>query len=139
MTCFFDIGTELGYKVSRSGGGERHAGEESAASFTVQFLKCFGAYPIVAVDVLAEKLGAAKRFGATYTVDASKDDPVAATKSITDGGADKSFECIGNVKTADQIVNATCPGGTAVIVGGLGHKAHYFGRRAKGIIRLDNT
>ncbi len=34
MTCFFDIGTELGYKVSRSGGGERHAGEESAASFT---------------------------------------------------------------------------------------------------------
>jgi len=87
---------------------------------TIQFLKCFGAYPIVAVDVLAEKLEAAKRFGATHTVDASKDDPVAATKSITDGGADKSFECIGNVKTADQIVNATCPGGTAVVAGGLG-------------------
>lgn len=33
MTCVFDIGTELGYKVSHSGGGERHAGEESAASF----------------------------------------------------------------------------------------------------------
>ena len=89
---------------------------------TIQFLKCFGAYPIIAVDVLAEKLEAAKRFGATHTVDASKDDPVAATKSITDGGADKSFECIGNVKTADQIVNATCSGGTAVIVGGLGRR-----------------
>jgi len=89
---------------------------------TIQFLKCFGAYPIVAVDVLAEKLEAAKRFGATHTVDASKDDPVAATKSITDGGVDKSFECIGNVKTADQIVNATCSGGTAVIVGGLGRR-----------------
>ncbi len=86
---------------------------------TIQFLKCFGAYPIVAVDVLSEKLEAAKRFGATHTVDASKEDPVEATKSITDGGVDKSFECIGNVKTADQIVNATCPGGTAVIVGGL--------------------
>jgi S-(hydroxymethyl)glutathione dehydrogenase / alcohol dehydrogenase len=32
---------------------------------------------------------------------------------------DKSFEAIGNVKTADQIVSATAPGGTAVIIGGL--------------------
>lgn len=93
---------------------------------TIQFLKCFGAYPIVAVDLLPEKLEAAKRFGATHTVDASKGDPVEEVKAITDGGADKSFECIGNVKTADQIVNATCPGGTAVIVGGLGQRPITF-------------
>jgi len=86
---------------------------------TIQFLKCFGAYPIVAVDVLEEKLEAAKRFGATHTVNASKDDPVKATREITEGGVDKAFEAIGNRKTADQIVQATRPGGTAVIIGGL--------------------
>jgi len=87
---------------------------------TIQFLKCFGAYPIVAVDVLEEKLEAAKRFGATHTVNASKEDPVKAAREMTDGGVDKAFEAIGNPQTVDQIVRATRPGGTAVIIGGLG-------------------
>jgi D-arabinose 1-dehydrogenase-like Zn-dependent alcohol dehydrogenase len=87
---------------------------------TIQFLRCFGAYPTIAVDLIEEKLEAAKKFGATHVINASKDDPVEATKSITDGGVDKSFEAIGNTKTADQVIRATRPGGTAVIIGGLG-------------------
>lgn len=87
---------------------------------TLQFLRCFGAYPIVAVDILDEKLEAARRFGATHTINASREEPVAATRALTDGGVDKAFEAIGNVKTADQIIRATRPGGTAVIIGGLG-------------------
>jgi Zn-dependent alcohol dehydrogenase len=87
---------------------------------TVQFLKCFGAYPIIAVDVIDRKLEEAKKFGATHTINAQKEDPVQATKKITDGGVDKAFEAIGNPKTADQIIQATRPGGTAVIIGGLG-------------------
>ena len=87
---------------------------------TLQFLRAFGAYPIIAVDLLDDKLDAAKKFGATHTINASKEDPVEATRSLTDGGVDKSFEAIGNTKTADQIIQATRPGGTAVIIGGLG-------------------
>ncbi|MGH7775413.1 MAG: alcohol dehydrogenase catalytic domain-containing protein, partial [Candidatus Binatia bacterium] len=87
---------------------------------TIQFLRCFGAYPIIAVDIINDKLEAAKKFGATHTVNASNDDPVEAVRSLTDGGVDKSFEAIGNPKTADQIIRATRPGGTAVIIGGLG-------------------
>jgi len=87
---------------------------------TIQFLRCFGAYPIIAVDILDEKLKAAKEFGATHTINASKEDPVEATRSLTNGGVEKSFEAIGNTKTADQIIRATRPGGTAVIIGGLG-------------------
>jgi S-(hydroxymethyl)glutathione dehydrogenase/alcohol dehydrogenase len=87
---------------------------------TLQFLRLFGAYPIIAVDVLDEKLEAAKRFGATHTINAKREDPVAAVRSLTDGGVEKAFEAIGNVKTADQAVGATRPGGTAVIIGGLG-------------------
>jgi D-arabinose 1-dehydrogenase-like Zn-dependent alcohol dehydrogenase len=87
---------------------------------TVQFLKCFGAYPIIAVDVVDEKLQAATKFGATYTINASAEDPVKAVVKLTDGGVDKAFEAIGHPKTSDQIIQATRPGGTATIIGGLG-------------------
>lgn len=86
---------------------------------TVQFLRCFGAYPIIAVDIMDEKLKAAKRFGATHTINASNDDPIEATKLLTDEGVDKAFEATGTTKAADQIIRATRPGGTAVIIGGL--------------------
>src|SRR5947207_6524658 len=87
---------------------------------TVQFLKCFGAYPIIAVDIAEEKLAAAKSFGATHTINATAEDPVKAVIKLTDGGVDKAFEAIGNPKTSDQIIQATRPGGTATIIGGLG-------------------
>jgi S-(hydroxymethyl)glutathione dehydrogenase/alcohol dehydrogenase len=87
---------------------------------TIQFLRTFGAYPIIAVDVLDAKLEAAKRFGATHTVNGAKEDPVKAVRDMTDGGVNKAFEALGNVKTADQIIQATRPGGTATIIGGLG-------------------
>ena len=88
---------------------------------TIQFLKCFGAYPIIAVDIADEKLEAARAFGATHAINASAEDPVKAVVKLTLGGVDKSFEAIGNPKTADQIIQATRPGGTATIIGGLGH------------------
>src|SRR5574341_24149 len=87
---------------------------------TIQFLKCFGAYPIIAVDIVDEKLQAARQFGATHMINGSAEDPVKAVVKLTDGGVDKAFEAIGNPKTSDQIIQATRPGGTATIIGGLG-------------------
>ena len=87
---------------------------------TIQFLRCFGAYPIIAVDIVEDKLEAAKQFGATHMINASAEDPVKAVIKLTDGGVDKAFEAIGNPKTSDQIIQATRPGGTATIIGGLG-------------------
>ena len=87
---------------------------------TIQFLRTFGAYPIIAVDILDAKLEAAKKFGATHTINGSKEDPVKAVRELTDGGVHKAFEALGNVKTSDQIIQATRPGGTATIIGGLG-------------------
>ena len=88
---------------------------------TIQFLKCFGAYPIIAVDIAEEKLAAAKTFGATHAINARAEDPVKAVIKLTDGGVDKAFEAIGNPKTSDQIIQSTRPGGTATIIGGLGN------------------
>lgn len=51
----------------------------------VQYAAIFGS-TVVAVDVRPEKLDLAKRLGATYTVDASTEDPAEAIQSL--GGAD---------------------------------------------------
>jgi Zn-dependent alcohol dehydrogenase len=76
-----------------------------------------GAAKIIAVDVMAQKLEWARRFGATHVIDSSKDDPVAAIKSLTGGGVDYSFECVGNTAVIKQALDALGPGGALTIVG----------------------
>jgi S-(hydroxymethyl)glutathione dehydrogenase/alcohol dehydrogenase len=76
-----------------------------------------GASRIVAVDVVAQKLEWAKRFGATDVVDAAREDPVAAIKDLTGGGVDYSFEAVGNVHVIQQALDVLGPGGTLTIVG----------------------
>jgi S-(hydroxymethyl)glutathione dehydrogenase/alcohol dehydrogenase len=76
-----------------------------------------GAAKIIAVDVMAQKLEWARRFGATHVIDSSRDDPVAAIKDLTGGGADYSFECVGNTAVIKQALEALAPGGAMTIVG----------------------
>jgi S-(hydroxymethyl)glutathione dehydrogenase/alcohol dehydrogenase len=76
-----------------------------------------GAATIVAVDVVAEKLALARRLGATHTVDATREDPVAAIRELTGGGADYTFEAVGSLATIRQALDALGPGGTLTIVG----------------------
>jgi len=72
---------------------------------------------IIGVDKVASKLEMAKDFGATHVIDASKCDPVEKIIKLTDGGADYSFECIGDVKVMEQAFNSVHPGGMTVIAG----------------------
>jgi S-(hydroxymethyl)glutathione dehydrogenase/alcohol dehydrogenase len=76
-----------------------------------------GASKIIAVDVVPHKLEWAQRFGATHAIDSSKQDPVAAIKDLTGGGADYTFEAVGNVAVIKQALDALGPGGTLTIVG----------------------
>jgi Zn-dependent alcohol dehydrogenase len=78
-----------------------------------------GATMVIAVDVLARKLDKALALGlATHTVDASASDPVAAVLALTDGrGADYGFDAVGANGTLEQVVAATRPGGTCVVIG----------------------
>jgi Zn-dependent alcohol dehydrogenase len=70
------------------------------------------AYPIIAVDLDDKKLEFAKSFGATHTVNASRNvDPVEAIHDITRGGADYAFDAIGRQVTIEQILRAVRPGG----------------------------
>ena len=76
-----------------------------------------GAGRIIAVDTVPWKLELAQKLGATDVVNAAENDPVAAVKELTGGGADYAFECIGTAPTVQQTVAMVGKGGTAVMVG----------------------
>jgi S-(hydroxymethyl)mycothiol dehydrogenase len=77
-----------------------------------------GARTVIAVDLDPRKLEWAKRFGATHTVDASKEDPVEAVKVATGGlGADVCIEAVGHPEVLRQAFFARDLAGTVVQVG----------------------
>jgi alcohol dehydrogenase len=76
-----------------------------------------GAYPIIAVDLLDHKLDLARTLGATHTVNAGRDDAVAAVQELTGGGVHYAFEVVGSETALAQAYHATCRGGTTVTVG----------------------
>lgn len=83
----------------------------------IQGAKLAGASRIIAVDLLENKLAAAKEFGATDVVDASSVDAVQKVQEMTGGGVDYAFEAIGLSKTAEQCFGMAKRGGRAVVVG----------------------
>ncbi len=83
----------------------------------VQGGRLSGAAKIIAVDVLEEKLELARQLGATHTINAGEQDPVAAIKDLTGGGADYTFEAVGNIAVIKQALEALGPGGALTIVG----------------------
>jgi S-(hydroxymethyl)mycothiol dehydrogenase len=77
-----------------------------------------GATTIIGVDLDARKLEWARQLGATVTVDASAEDPVAAIRAATGGdGADVCIEAVGNPKVFEQAFYARDLAGTLVQVG----------------------
>jgi S-(hydroxymethyl)mycothiol dehydrogenase len=77
-----------------------------------------GASPVIAVDIDPKKLEAAKKLGATHTVDSSQTDPVAAIQELTGGfGADVVVEAVGRPETWNQAFYARDLAGTVVLVG----------------------
>ena len=85
---------------------------------SIQGAKIAGAYPIIAVDMLDNKLQAARKFGATHTINGSQTDPVKAVKDMTSGrGADYAFVTVGVTTAVRQALSMIGRGGTTVVVG----------------------
>jgi Zn-dependent alcohol dehydrogenase len=78
-----------------------------------------GATKVIAVDRLPHKVEKALELGlATQGIDATRSDPVVAVLEMTDGrGADYGFDAAGVNGTLDQVIAATRPGGTCVVIG----------------------
>lgn len=73
---------------------------------------------IIAIDMIDEKLGMAKDFGATHLINASREKPVERVMEITGGiGVDYAFEASGTLEAASTCYSILDRGGHAVIVG----------------------
>jgi S-(hydroxymethyl)glutathione dehydrogenase / alcohol dehydrogenase len=86
----------------------------------VQGCRLAGANMVVGVDLDAKREALARRFGLTHFVNPSemRNDLVPYLVDLTKGGADYSFECIGNVQVMRQALECCHKGwGVSVIIG----------------------
>ena len=89
----------------------------------VQGARMVGADMIVGVDLNPKRKAMAEKFGMTHFVNPSEveGDLVAHLVELTKGGADYSFECVGNVKLMRQALECAHRGwGVSTIIGVAG-------------------
>ncbi len=83
----------------------------------IQGARIAGARRIVAVDLVDEKLGIAKEFGATDTVSAKEAKPWNEVKKILGRGADCVMVTVGVVQVYDQAPRYLAASGNVVMIG----------------------
>ncbi|MBO0349846.1 S-(hydroxymethyl)glutathione dehydrogenase/class III alcohol dehydrogenase [Phormidium pseudopriestleyi FRX01] len=88
----------------------------------IQGARLVGANQIIGIDLNPAKRDLAEKFGMTHFINPNDvEDVVAAIIDLTDGGADYSFECIGNVNVMRQALECCHKGwGESVIIGVAG-------------------
>src|SRR2546430_6194866 len=85
----------------------------------IQIARPCGAAQIIAVDVRADKLEAARKVGATHVIDASQEEVAPAAMEITGGrGVGVAVEALGGPPTILHALGAGPPGGGGVRAGG---------------------
>lgn len=85
-------------------------------SAIIQGARLAGASAIVAIDLDEARLKAARRYGATHTVNAAEDVP-ATVRELLGDGVDYAFEAVGSARTAATALAVARPTGTACLVG----------------------
>jgi len=87
----------------------------------LQGARLAGADKVIGVDLNPEREAMARKFGMTHFInpdEVGRDKVVQAIQDITDGGADFSFECVGNTTLMRQALECTHRGwGTSIIIG----------------------
>ena len=93
---------------------------------TLQAARAAGATTLIAVDLEGFRLNLARELGATHTINARHEDPLARIREITaqvsglplsHAGVDVAFETAGSVPTCKVGLAAPRPGGVSVLVG----------------------
>jgi len=117
-------GIMAGYGAAVNTGGVRHGdtvaviGCGGVGNAAIAGASLAGARTVIGIDVDPRKLDAARRFGATHTVDARSEDVVDRVRELTGGfGADVVVEAVGRPETYRQGFYARDHAGTLVQVG----------------------
>jgi S-(hydroxymethyl)glutathione dehydrogenase/alcohol dehydrogenase len=108
----FTAGVETGANVAVFGLG-------GIGLNVIQGARMVGADKIIGIDINPKREAMARKFGMTHFLN-PKDHPniVDTIVQLTDGGADFSFECIGNTKVMRQALECTHKGwGRSIIIG----------------------
>ncbi|MFI2211304.1 NAD(P)-dependent alcohol dehydrogenase [Streptomyces sp. NPDC020141] len=113
----------------------------------VMAAKIAGASPVIAVDIVPERLALARELGATHTIDGAHEDTAARIADITGGGADYVLEITARPDMLTLAVDALAPLGTAALIGGAPAGAHapvnmnalLGGRTLRGIAQGDSV
>ena len=101
----------------RSGASFAVFGAGAVGLSAVMAARIVGATTIIAADVVPSRLQTAKELGATDVVNSREQDPVAAIKEITGGGANFSLEATGRPEVLRQAIEALTSRGECGIVG----------------------
>ena len=92
----------------------------------VQALSQTGCGRLIVVDIAADRLALAAKFGATHTINSSAEDALAAILRLTQGlGADLAFEAVGVAATVDLALRCLRKGGAATLVGNVTPKTEF--------------
>ena len=88
----------------------------------IQGANMIGAKTIIGIDINEGKIDIAKKFGMTHFINPTRiDNLLEAIADLTNGGADYSFECIGNVDTMRQALECCHKGwGESIVIGVAG-------------------
>ena len=92
-------------------------GQGVVGQLVTAFCQLSGAYPIVAIELDAERLSLATASGATHTIDGSKLDSVEAVRELTGGGAQCVFHAARDPRVLVPCMEAAADRGKVVLVG----------------------
>lgn len=132
------VGAVLNTALVRAGSSVAVFGMGGVGLSAVMGARAAGAFPIIAVDRVADKLELASELGATHTINAAQDDPVAAIREVSRGGADYAFESVGSETVLIQAYESTRRGGTTITIG-LPAPNKMFAVPALGIVAEERT
>ncbi len=119
-----------GYEVGVLNGAVRPAdtvaivGAGPIGLATILGAKLFTPSHVIAIDLAASRLEAAKQFGADVLINSGEEDPVARIQQLTDGlGVDVAIEAVGIPETFELCTRMVRPGGRVANIGVHGKPA----------------
>ena len=149
LGCGIQTGAGAVMNALKPGAGSSIAifGAGSVGLAAVMAARVVGCATIIVADLNDDRLDLARELGATDTVNAGSDDPVASIQALTGGeGVQYSLECTGLPKVVRQAVDCLRLTGTCGIIGvaplgteiALDMNGLLFGRAVRGIIEGDS-
>lgn len=84
----------------------------------LQLARTSGVYPLIAIDLIDERLELAKKSGATHTINAAREDVAQRVKAITNGtGAEVVFHCAQAAGILQTAMECAADRGSVVLTG----------------------